>query len=1059
MAVYAAKRLKTAISDKKLLKELPAGVSCLKLGYLSCISYMKNQHNSVLEESLAGYWDWKIIENSVYLGPVFKKMLGYPEDALNDSPETLRNLLYPDDTDIFFKKLEDHMASGGKVPFVARVRFIHRDGSIVHVLSTGRVTEWKEDGSPVRMTGCNINITTQQQAEEELRKVQDMLAKTNQAAQVGGWEIDLLTNKTTWTRVTRQIHEVDDDFQPSVLAGLTFYKDHEKIKAAFENLIANGTTYDIEVEMVTAKGNEKWVRVFGYAVFNDDGKCTRVYGTMQDISEQKNAKERLNVIFEESTDAHLLFDETGIIDCNNAAVRMMGCNSKAELLSFHPASFSPEYQPDGRRSDEKSIEMDSIAREKGVSSFEWIHKKVTGEEFPVEVTLNTIKLNGKPAMLVVWHDITDRKRAEIKLIRSEALLNETQQLTHSGSWESDLATGINTWSAEAFRIFGLDPSGPGPRSDVFGQMIHPDDKNIYKEAIKNAIHNKLSCDFAVRIVLKDGTVKWLRAIGQPFINNDGAVTKLHGAISDITVQKEAQEAIRLKQEQLNRFIQFAPVAIAMLDKNMNYIAASEVWKADYHLSDSDIAGKNHYEIFPELLKERRKLHERALCGEVLRSDEEQIELANGHKEWIKWEMHPWFERGDEIGGIIMFTENITGQKAASEALKKAKEAAESAAIAKSQFLTTMSHEIRTPMNAVIGFTHLLMRDAREDQKEFLKILKFSGENLVVLINDILDFSKIEAGKIEFEEVDFSVKELVSNIKAALAHKAKSKGLQLKLLVDEDFPDFVIGDPVRLGQIITNLASNAVKFTEKGSVIISALLTGQTKSTTTVYFEVKDTGIGIPDNMQQSIFESFTQASADTTRKFGGTGLGLTITKRLLELMDSQIQVKSKPGEGSVFSFELTLKNSAKKIISNESIVIEGGKKSIKDIKILIVDDSRVNILLAEELLKIWEGKCDVAMNGLKAVEKVKENDYDLVLMDLQMPEMDGYQATEEIRKLGDEKYRRLPIIALTASAMLEIKDKAFTSGMNDYISKPFNPDELYRKIVKYASNKLQRVSA
>jgi CheY-like chemotaxis protein len=222
--------------------------------------------------------------------------------------------------------------------------------------------------------------------------------------------------------------------------------------------------------------------------------------------------------------------------------------------------------------------------------------------------------------------------------------------------------------------------------------------------------------------------------------------------------------------------------------------------------------------------------------------------------------------------------------------------------------------------------------------------------------------------------------------------------------------------------------------------------------------VRDTGIGIPEDKQENIFESFTQANSDTTRKFGGTGLGLTITKKLLELMHSKINLKSKPGEGSTFSFELTFKTSNKKFIIKEEVVTEDGKRSIKDVNILIVDDSRVNVLLAQELLKQWQGTCDIALNGLIAVNMIKAKDYDIVLMDLQMPEMDGYQATEEIRKLPDDKYHTLPIIALTASAMLEIKDKAFTSGMNDYISKPFNPEELYRKIVKHAANKMHGVA-
>lgn len=1020
---------------------------------------MKNQHEPSPDESLAGYWDWKLMDNSVILSPSFKKMLGYADGVLNAAENPLTHFLIPSDQELFQEKLQAHINSRGNIPLTVKLRFTHASGALLHTILTGHVAQWGAQGQPELITGSVIDLSPQKELEAELAKAQDMLAKTNQAAQVGGWEIDLLTNKTTWTNVTKQIHEVDMDYQPSVKKGLAFYKEehHDKIKKAFEDLIEKGISYDIEVELVTAKGREVWVRVFGYPVM-EDGRCVRAYGTMQDITEQKNAQERLNVIFEESTDAHVLFDETGIIDGNNAAAKMLGFNTKQELIGLHPAMFSPQFQPDGRRSSEKAHEMDEKAWRTGSHHFEWLQKRRTGEEFPIEVTLKTVKINGKPAMLSVWHDISERKQAEERLKNNEALLNETQQLTHSGSWESNLETGMNRWSAEAFRIFGLKPDGLGPETDVFAQMIHPEDRRIYKDAIKSAINYKISADFELRIVRADGEVRWLRAIGKPFTNPYGIVTRLHGAISDITEQKEAREAIRIKQKQLMRFIEFAPVAIAMLDRNMYYIAASNVWREEYNLTHTDVVGKSHYDIFPQILQERKLLHQRVLQGEVIKKDEELVTFYNGRPQWIKWEMHPWYEKANEIGGLIIFTENITAQKEASEALKKAKEQAEQAALAKSHFLSTMSHEIRTPMNAVIGFTHLLMRNAREDQKEFLRILKFSGENLLVLINDILDFSKIEAGKIEIEEVDFNIKEMITTIKSALQHKAKSKGLLLKLMLDEDLPAFVKGDPTRLGQIITNLCTNAVKFTDEGSVVVSALLTRQTKDAVTIHFEVKDTGIGIAEDMQASIFESFTQASSDTTRKFGGTGLGLTITKRLLELMHSKIELASTPGKGSTFYFDLTFKTSDKRLAAPDISVTEDGKKSLKNINILIVDDSRVNILLAQELLRHWQGTCDTAANGIEAVNKIKEKDYDVVLMDLQMPEMDGYQATQEVRRLPEEKYHRLPIIALTASAMLEIKDKAFTSGMNDYISKPFNPEDLYRKIVKHVGSKLEGIA-
>lgn len=287
--------------------------------------------------------------------------------------------------------------------------------------------------------------------------------------------------------------------------------------------------------------------------------------------------------------------------------------------------------------------------------------------------------------------------------------------------------------------------------------------------------------------------------------------------------------------------------------------------------------------------------------------------------------------------------------------------------------------------------------------------------------------------------------------ADAAKKANEKDIQLKLLIDHDLPDVVKGDPVRLGQILTNLISNAVKFTKEGKVTIVASLNKKLEGYTLIDFEVSDTGIGIAPEKIDHIFESFTQAAADTTRKFGGTGLGLTITKKLLELMGSEIKVKSELGKGSVFYFTLKIKNSPMKFMSNNpSNQLRVETKSLKGVKLLIAEDNQINVILAKQYMKLWDVECDVAENGEIALTLVQTNDYDMVLMDLQMPELDGYQTTVAIRKLAGQKYQDLPIIALTASAMLDIKDQAFVVGMNDYISKPFNPDELHRKIAAYA---------
>lgn len=522
-------------------------------------------------------------------------------------------------------------------------------------------------------------------------------------------------------------------------------------------------------------------------------------------------------------------------------------------------------------------------------------------------------------------------------------------------------------------------------------------------------------------------------------------------------KRRAGAKILYEKNQLKTFIEYTPVAIAMLDMDMRYISVSKVWKTTYKLEEEDVIGKSHNELFPEITAGYWKAHyQRCLAGEIVRNDEDSFIRSDGSVEWLKWEIRPWYEDKETIGGLVMFTEIITEQKEVKEELIRA----EQSAIAKANFLSTMSHEIRTPMNAVLGFTTILLQNAREDQIEHLKLIKYSGDNLLVLINDILDFSKIEAGKIDFEKVDFNIKELIYNIQGALLEKARNKGILLKVRLDDKLPEMVMGDPVRLGQILTNLASNAVKFTETGKVIISASVVSQSKESKcmNIVFEVKDTGIGIPKDKQEFIFESFTQASSETSRKYGGTGLGLAISKRLIELQGSSIQLDSEPGKGSSFSFHLDMDISTPYLVTNTYVDANESKqpniqeKTLKGLRILIVDDNKINVLLVKQFFKLWNIESDKAENGLIAVEKVQQKDYDLILMDLQMPVMDGYDATRAIRKLKGDKYKALPIIALTASAVGDVKAEVLKSGMNDYISKPFNPETLFNKINFYTES-------
>lgn len=513
---------------------------------------------------------------------------------------------------------------------------------------------------------------------------------------------------------------------------------------------------------------------------------------------------------------------------------------------------------------------------------------------------------------------------------------------------------------------------------------------------------------------------------------------------------EKENKLRNERNLLNAFVKESPAAIAMFDTGMNYIAVSDSWERTNNPEGQVLIGKNHYQLFPNVTNEWRKIHQECLNGNHLRQMEELIKKETT-EQWLRWEISPWYVDKKTIGGIIIYTEDISILKNQHQILQQAREEAEEASEIKQNFLSTMSHEIRTPLNSIIGFSNLLLRDEpRADQTESLRLLKFSSENLLSLVDNVLDLSKIQVGKIELEEVEFDLYNLVSSIGHAFSLKADEKQIDLILDYDNTLPKFFKGDKARLAQVLNNLISNAVKFTHNGKVEIHVHSEEKLANAHSVKFEIHDTGIGIPANKLNTIFQAFSQASKSNTRLYGGTGLGLTISKNLVEIMGGTLEVHSEESKGSSFYFSLYLEHGETKTLAHEEKVKNPFRDKIDyEGKILLVEDNEMNQLIATNFLEGWGLELEVAQNGLEAVEMTKSNQYGLILMDLQMPVMDGYDACKSIRAMSGQYYQQLPIMALTASAMVEIKDEVIAAGMNDYISKPYDPKELKAKLIKY----------
>lgn len=511
----------------------------------------------------------------------------------------------------------------------------------------------------------------------------------------------------------------------------------------------------------------------------------------------------------------------------------------------------------------------------------------------------------------------------------------------------------------------------------------------------------------------------------------------------------AVEALKTRAEELGILLSTIPALVYFKDTNLKYILVNKSFERFVNLPFYVIKGKMVEDLLPDYTTNNYSEMEREVIqsGLPLYNIEEVIQQEE-KEVWLSSNLAPFRDNEGEIIGLVGISWDITERKKYENELQYAKEQAEEGTRAKSEFLANMSHEIRTPMNGIIGMAEILKQAGLgEEEKENLEILISSTRSLLSLVNNILDISKIEAGKLELEIEDFEIRKILKDIENILYIKAEEKILDYKTFINPNVPDFLRGDPSRLKQIILNLVNNAVKFTEKGFVHIYIDDLEEHAEEVTLMIKVVDSGIGISDDGKKNLFQLFSQVDTSTTKNYGGTGLGLSIAKRLATMMQGKIGLESKQDKGSTFWFTVKLEKCSQKIVSPESAKKKpvSDKKPFKMLNILLAEDNEINQKIIQYSLTNAGYKVDIAKNGQEAIDMYHAGNYDLVLMDVQMPVLDGFEATTHIRNVESailNGTHRTPIVALTANAMKGDREKCLDAGMDEYLSKPFTPNDL-----------------
>lgn len=834
----------------------------------------------------------------------------------------------------------------------------------------------------------------------------------------------------------------------------------------------------VQVDKVITSGNSLVERIYqGDFQFlmqidpyrNESGQNDGAVLTFADISElhraevaKEGSEVRFRHVWEACLEGLLVVDSDGRIVMANPALHAMFGYAAGELIGQPLEILLPAPLRKHHASLRSAFAATAEARQM-LPMRDLFGLRKDGSKFFVEVSLSGMPSDGGRYVMATVADITTRKEAEIAFRLSKQRLSLALDAAHAGSWEWILDSNQNVWSDEIWNLYGLDREKVLPSYETWQDSIDPRDRSRVLATIDDAVDRAAEFEVDWRVACPGGGTRWLLSRGRPVLDATGKPTSYNGIVLDISERKAAEEQRQQSafvERELNILQEVLETTLAgYWDWNIAEDSAylSPTLKRMFGYADDEIPNSPlslQTLLFAEDLPGIREAYDRHVAshGEEPYYNEVRYHHKDGSTIWVisAGRVVQWAPNGDPLR-MVGCHFNVTLLHHRVDELAEATARADSANRAKSAFLANMSHETRTPLNGIIGLSHILRRSGISPQQEkLLGKIDLSAQHLLAVINDILDLSKIEAEKLELQVTDFDLGEIAGNIASMVQERVSAKGL--KLTVDcTRISHPLRGDAKRFTQAMLNLVSNAVKFTDSGSVTVVISALEQRTDRILIRVEVRDTGIGIPPEVMARLFSAFEQGDKTTTRKYGGTGLGLAITKRLAELMGGEAGATSEVGVGSTFWFSAWLEIATGPLARLSNIAADSAEARLlsefRGTHVLLVEDEPINLDVAATFLKDAGLIPTMAVDGAQAVEFARHEHFSLVLMDMQMPILDGLGATQQIRRLPG--WQSIPIIALSANAFADDRASCLAAGMNDFVSKPFDPEEFFKTLLRW----------